>query len=137
MFPVKKGTGLAPRQVSRKTKDDHPLIILTFDEAHTLTDREETPSSTWSNFSNLTHVLHALYRFPLFSIFLSTTGKTSLSASPKNDKSGRVHFRKLDLIQPFTDLGFDVLANKVVLDGTWDLERVTADLHIVYLGRPL
>jgi hypothetical protein len=117
--------------------DDCPLIILAFDEAHTLTDREETPSSTWSNFSNLTHVLHALYRFPLFSIFLSTTGKTLPFASPENDNSGRVHFRKLGLIQPFTDLGFDMLANKVVLDGTWDLERVTRDFHIVYLGRPL
>ena len=40
-------------------------------------------------------------------------------------------------IQPFTDLGFDMLANNVSLDGSWDLARVADDSHIVYLGRPL
>ncbi|KAF8236901.1 hypothetical protein L208DRAFT_1375875 [Tricholoma matsutake] len=45
-------------QVSRKTEDDYPLILLAFDEAHTLTNREETGYATWSNFSILRHVFH-------------------------------------------------------------------------------
>jgi hypothetical protein len=130
-FSVEK----TPRQVSRTT--DYPLIILAFDEAHTLNDEEETPSAMWSNFSNMRHVLHALYRFPLFSVFLSTTGKMTQFTSPENDISGRIFHRNLSLIQPFTDLGFDTLAKKVILDDTCDLECVTHDLHIVYLGRPL
>jgi hypothetical protein len=136
-FSTEKKTRSTLRQVSRTTNGDYPLIILAFDEAHTLTDGEETPSATWSNFSNMRHVLRALYRFPLFSVFLSTTGKISQFTSPEHDKSGRIFHRNLSLIQPFTDLGFDTLANKVILDSTCDLERVTDDLHIVYLGRPL
>jgi photosystem II stability/assembly factor-like uncharacterized protein len=71
---ISKGGRSWAGQVSSKTKDDYSLIILGFDEAHTLT---------------------------------------------------------------FTDLGFDTLAKKVFLGDDWDLERVTADSHIVYLGRPL
>lgn len=136
-FSVQKKTSSIRRQVSRKTEIDYPLIILAFDESHTLTNREETPSATWSNFSNLRHVLRALYRFPLFTIFLSTTGKISQFASPEDDPSKRILLRNLSLIQPFTDIGFDTLAKEVIIDGTWDLEHVTRDSHIVYLGRPL
>jgi hypothetical protein len=99
-----------------------------------LTNREETQ---WSNFSELRHVLRALYRFPVFLLFLSTTRKISLFTSTDEDASRRVLLRELALIQPFTDLGFDTLAKKVSLHNNWDLERVTADSHIVYLGRPL
>ena len=123
-------------QVSGETGDDYPLIILAFDEAHTLTNREETGYIT-SNFSVLRHVFRALYRFPLFALFLSTTGKISQFTSPDEDTSKRIMIRDLILIQPFTDLGFDMLAKRVALDGHWNLERVTADSHIVYLARPL
>jgi hypothetical protein len=84
-------------------------------------------------------VLRALYRFPLFSLFLFTTGKVSQFTSSEDDNSKRNFLRNLSLIQPFTDLDFDILAKKVILS-TWDLERVSGvshDSHIVYLGRPL
>ena len=119
-------------------QDDYPLVILAFDEAHTLTNREDTGNGTnWSNFSVLRHVFRALYRFPLFAVFLSTTGKISQFTSPSEDTWKRIIIGDLLLIQPFTDLGFDTLAMRVDLNGLWDLESVTADSHIVYLGRPL
>ena len=127
----------AKSKVSEKTGHDYPLIIVPFDEAHTLTDREETGYAPWSNFSVLRHVFRALHRFPLFALFLSTTGKISQFISPDEDTSKRIIIGDLILIQPFTDLGFDTLAKPVALDGRWDLERVTADSHIVYMGRPL
>jgi hypothetical protein len=121
-------------QVSGKTEGDYPLLILTFDEAHTLTNREET---AWSNFSVLGYVFRPLYHFPLFALFLSTTGRISQFTSPDEDASTRIILCDLKLIEPFIDLGFDTLANKVALDGTFDLERVTHDTHIVHMGRPL
>ena len=126
-------------RVSGKPSDKYPLIILAFDEAHTLTNREETDndSNTWSNFSVLRHVLRALCHFPLFTLFLSTTGKISRFTSPVQDTSKRIVKHDLALIKPFTDLGFDTLAKQVNLGGGWDLERVTADAHMVYMGRPL
>ena len=134
--PVEKATKKAG-QLSGKTEDDYPLVILAFDEAHTLTNREETGYGTWSNFSVLRHVFRALYRFPLFALFLSTTGKITQFTSPDEDVSKRIIIGDLILTQPFTDLGFDTLAKQVALDGHWDLERVTADSHIVYMARPL
>jgi len=123
------------KRKSKAAKEpDYPLVVLVFDEAHTLTDREEIG---WSNFSVLRHVLRALYRFPLFTLFLSTTGKISRFTSPNEDTSRRIIVGDLILIQPFTELGFDTLAKKVSLDGLYDLEHVTDDSHIVYLGRPL
>jgi hypothetical protein len=125
------------RQVSGKTEDDYPLVILAFDEAHTLINREETGNTTWSNLSVLRHAFRALYRFPLFALFLSTTGKIARFTSPNEDTSKRIIAGDLILIQPFTNLGFDSLAKPVALDGRWDLESVTADSHVVHLGHPL
>jgi hypothetical protein len=51
--------------------------------------------------------------------------------SPEYDKSLRIFLRDLSLIQPFTDLSFDTLAKKASLDGSWDLERVSADSDIL------
>jgi len=122
-------------QVSGKKEDDYPLVILTFDEAHTLTNRVE--ETAWSNFSVLRHVFRTLHRFPLFALFLSTTGRIWQFTSPDEDTSTRIVLRDLKLIQPFIDIGFDTLANPVDLNDKWDLERVTHDSHIVHMGRPL
>jgi hypothetical protein len=119
------------------TKQDDPLIILTFDEAHTLTDRVVTDSGTWSNFSALRHVLRALHRFSLFSLFLSTTGKISqFTSAPEEDDSRRIIAGELFLIQPFTDLGFDTLAEKISV-ADLNLEKFIGDSHMVHIGRPL
>ena len=124
-------------RVSGNQSDKYYLVILAFDEAHTLTNREETENVTWSNFSVQRHVLRALCHFPLFALFLSTTGKISRFTSPVQDTSKRVAKHDSTLIKPFTDLGFDTLAEQVDLGGGWNLERVAADAHIVYMGRPL
>ena len=124
--------------VGSKPEDGFPLVILAFDEAHTLTDREGDREDAWSNFSELRHVLRALHRFPLFSFFLSTTGKISQFTSAKDeDVSRRVILGQLALIQPFTDLGFDTFAEPLSLEVDWYLENVTTDWHIAHLGRPL
>ena len=131
---TKSGTG----QAGGEREDKVPLVILAFDEAHTLTDREGQREGVWSNFSELRHVLRGLHYLPLFSLFLSTTGKISQFTSAKDeDISKRVINGTLTLIQPFTDLGFDTLATPVSLDGSWDLEKVTTDSHMAHLGRPL
>ena len=118
-------------QVSRKA----PLMILVIDEAHGLTRRAQKDGN-WSNFSVLALLLHTLSRLPLFTLFLSTTGKMSQFISPFEDPLNRAVVG-LNLVEPFTDLGFDILAKKVSLDGRWTLEHVILDAHIVHLGHPL
>ena len=135
---LKSTTASGVGKAGSESEDIMPLVILAFDEAHTLTDREGNREAAWSNFSELRHVLRALHRFPLFSLFLSTTGKISQFTSAKDeDVSRRVILGQLALIQPFTDLGFDTLAKPISLEEDWDLESVTTDSHIAHLGRPL
>jgi hypothetical protein len=130
-----------PRRRTRfsgRTPKDGPLIILAFDEAHTLTDMKMTDSTQWSNFSELQHALSALTRFSLFSLFMSTTGKISqFTTARTEDISARILTPKLALIEPFTNLGFDTLARKISLAPPPDLENLTTNAHIAHLGRPL
>jgi hypothetical protein len=125
-------------RLSGRTPKDGPLIILAFDEAHTLTDIKMTNSTQWSIFSKLQHALRALTRFSLFSLFMSTTGEISqFTSAPTEDASARILTGKLVLIEPFTDLGFDTLARKISLAPPPDLENLTTNAHIGHLGHPL
>jgi hypothetical protein len=117
-----------------RTKADGPLIILAFDETHTLT-KQKTPTQR-SNLGELEHVLRALRRFPCFSLFTSTTEQIA-ETSQKPDPSARIFFEVYRPVQPFTDLGFDTLARKVSLDGSCDLGELTSTFHMAHLGRPL
>jgi hypothetical protein len=123
---------------SGRTKEDGPLIILAFDEAHTLAERRTTEFTQWSSFSELQHALRALHRFSLFSLFMSTTGEISQFTSARTeDVSSRILTGKLALIQPFTDLGFDTLARNISLSQAPDLQKLMTNDHIAHLGRPL
>lgn len=99
----------SPTLLTDEPVDIIPLVILAFDEAHTLTDREGVREGAWSNFSELRRVLDVLHRLQLFSLFLSTTGRISQFTSSKDgdgDVSGRIMGSHLDPTQPFIDLGF-------------------------------
>jgi hypothetical protein len=137
---LKSKTTSGTSQVGGEPQDRVPLIVLAFDEAYTLTDQEAGQEAGWSNFSELIHVLRPLHCLPVFSLFLSTTGRISQfrsAAARHEDVSGQVIHGQLALIPPFTDLGFDTLIKPISLEENWDLEKVTTDSHIAHLGRPL
>ena len=143
---TKSSTQLAEMTTKTKALDppplniDEPVIVLAFDEAHTLTNlNQESLSSTWSAFSELLRCLRALNEHRLFSVFLSTTARITRFTSAERDYSPTpVQISgKLLSINPFSDLGFDQLARKIALDGSCTLEEVTSDAHMVTLGRPL
>ncbi|KIM47504.1 hypothetical protein M413DRAFT_22158 [Hebeloma cylindrosporum] len=127
LSPNQKRTPNARGQVLKEA----PFIVLAFDEAHVLTNSESGRS--FSNFSVMRRVLRGLVVFPVFSLFLSTTGKI---AQVKDESKIIVH-GPFKSIPPFTELGFDTFASKVSLDGGVDLEQLTHDSHIARLGRPL
>ena len=115
-----------------------PLVVLAFDEAHTTTERQHAAGEEWSVFNELRHALRRLHSLPLFSLFLSTTGKISqFTSAIEEDLSKRVVEGKLVVIQPYTDLGFDPLARVIAADGSWNLERLTEDLQTCSQGQPL
>ena len=115
-----------------------PFVILAFDEVHTITERHQTGNKEWSIFNELCQALRRLRGLPLFALFLSTTGNISeFTSAMGEDLSKRLVEGKLDIIQPFTDLGFDSLAHPIAASGSWNLERLTEDSQMCSQGRPL
>jgi hypothetical protein len=77
------------------SKSDQHLInflgqcILVFDEAHNLAQMNS--EDTWSAFSKLQRALQSLQHLPIFSVFLSTSGKMSqFTPLPSDDVSNCV-----------------------------------------------
>jgi hypothetical protein len=69
---------LSERVQGKQKAEPHnsvPVVVLAFDEAHTTTQRHQASSEEWSVFDELRHALRRLHGLPLFSLFLSTTGK--------------------------------------------------------------
>ena len=109
--------------------DLEPLVILAFDEAHSLAHKDQP----WSHFSELRRALRALYDQPLFSLFLTTGNVNVLVPSSRNDLSSRIKNRVFSVSRPFTEVGFDHFA----FNDQFDLRVVTSDEHISHFGRPL
>ncbi|KAF8326117.1 uncharacterized protein EI90DRAFT_3128266 [Cantharellus anzutake] len=118
-----------------KLKAQHtPILTLAFDEAHTL-----VPSNTgrgWSAFSSMRRALRGLRLFPIWTLFLSTTGKSDqFSLPPFLDPSSRIIQGELSSVKPFSALGFDRMAMKFREGMT--LNDVTKLPYRLSLGCPL
>jgi hypothetical protein len=110
------------------------VLVLAFDEAHTLFSTNAT--GEWTAFASLRRALRGMRHEPIWSVFLSTTGKsTQFVPPPYLDKSDRVLWGLLHNAVPFTLLGFDTVATKFQDDMT--LEDVTLPSFRYSLGRPL
>ncbi len=122
------------------SKSREEIVVLALDEAHTMTKLlpGADGSPPWSAFSELRRALRALHDHGIFSLFLSTTGKVSqFSWAKEDDPSTRVRTGELDLIMPFTDLGFDQFADKSKMGAEFTVEAAASIDHIVTFGRPL
>ena len=97
--------------------EPEPLIILVFDEAHTLTQvasEDEDEGGAQSPFSHLRRTLRSIRGVNFFSLFISTTGKiTQFTSARAVDPSTRVQTGELSLIPPFTALGWDCLCDRL------------------------
>jgi hypothetical protein len=117
-----------------------PLLSVAADEAHTITGEyiDSVTGQPWSTFNSLRRAFRRLRRLPVWSIFLSTTGKFYQFAPPSHlDKSGRILNGTLVNVTPFSALGFDHLAEKFRSDGRLTLEHVSSLRVRLSFGRPL
>ena len=112
-------------------------VFIAFDEAHTLADSFDDTHE--SRFVVLRRILGSLSSAPLFSFFLSTTGKITQFGQPRGqDASDRINDGSLATPRPYIYLGFDqlmqsrkILARQTTLDDVVSLECVA------HMGRPL
>ena len=112
-------------------------IFVSFDEAHTLTSCYDDHNE--SRFVVLRRALSALSDEPLFSFFLSTTGKvTQFGQARGHDASDRINHGRLASPRPYIFVGFDQLVqHRKIERGTTTLDDVTTLDFIAHLGRPL
>ena len=116
-----------------------PLLLISFDEAHSLTDEiRDRGTKTWTRFTALGLALRSLHHEPFFAIFLSTAGKLrSVHPHLEMHHSFRVQGFTLGVFPPVTAVGFDEFADRVSIDGTWTLTRLASTYHMTHLGRAL
>ncbi|KIL57882.1 hypothetical protein M378DRAFT_357000 [Amanita muscaria Koide BX008] len=119
-----------------------PLIILAYDEAHGLSfpKNEDKPTAPTAH-SQHRQVIRGLRKLPIFSLFLSTTGKVhDHTPPPKYYSSDRLMILTLRLLAPFSALGFDqmVKAHPFTADGqNFGINDVSKVGFMVLFGRPL
>jgi hypothetical protein len=110
------------------------IMVLAFDEAHTLFSSRDAKGGT--PYTSLRRALRGMREYPIWSVFLSTTGKSSQFAPPPHlDPSDRILWGLHLNAIPFTLLGFDQVAGKFQEDMT--LANVTEPSFRYSLGRPL
>jgi hypothetical protein len=116
-----------------------PMAVLAYDEAHVLSDDKYNPlDGTWSIFSELRRNHRRLNKYPIFSVFLSTSGKIQdISPPPRNDKSKRLEQRELMSLTPFTELGFDQMIQPPISEGSVTIDDVSTLKCMAMHGRPL
>ncbi|KAF8519088.1 hypothetical protein BU17DRAFT_47994, partial [Hysterangium stoloniferum] len=135
-YPESPGT----RQQEKQQEPSFPIIFLEFDEAHLLTDKETFREERGhSHFSELRRALRMMHSSPVFSFFLSTTGKISqFTPFRAVDSSTRLMEGRLHLIPPYMDLGFDQsMKGREACDGSHTIDQVAELGFMAHLGRPL
>ncbi|KIM51726.1 hypothetical protein SCLCIDRAFT_1224182 [Scleroderma citrinum Foug A] len=112
-----------------------PLVVISFDESHILTDNPR--DERWTLFSELRRVLRGMVDLPVFSLFLSTAGRFHRFTPEKRlDPSGRIANSILCVLHPISEISFDDIAFPASED-TVMLDRVVEMDWISHLGRPL
>lgn len=108
-----------------------PILILTFDKAHILT--EFVYDQNQLIYSELQHCLSHLSALPIFTLFLSTASKFHLffPERPQETSKQVVQGHKW-LLSSITETGFDQLALSVK-EGWTTLEEVMQDKQICSL----
>ncbi len=119
-------------------RDEGPAeVFIVFDEAHLLTVPFKNGGG--SNFVELRWALQTFRTAPLFTFFLSTTGKVSQFTLPRGyDRSNRMNDGELRIPHPFIYLGFDqLMVCRKILDKYKTLDAITSLDCIAHMGRPL
>ncbi len=113
-----------------------PLVVLAFDEAHTLTDNPPEQKG-WNLYSELRRILRQINHLPIFSLFLSTAGRfDKFSPVIHSDPSARVREPDNRPLDPISEISFDDIAYQA-LKGTVTMDDVVEIDWLSHLGRPL
>ncbi|KAH9014063.1 hypothetical protein EDB84DRAFT_1277877 [Lactarius hengduanensis] len=134
---LNSGSGSTTCAIFAKDPSVFVDIFIAFDEAHSLTT-PFTNEDLWTNFTELRRALRELREYPLWSFFLSTTGKITQFSQPRGlNTSSHINRGKLITPSPFIYLGLDQLmeSRKVNMRNTLD-DVISLDC-VAHMGRPM
>ena len=113
-----------------------PLIVLAFDEAHTLTDNPRGQTE-WNMYSELCQILRQINDLPILSLFVSTAGHfDNFPPAVHSGPSSQVREPESRPLVPISEISFDVIAYPA-LEGTVTIDNVVEIGWLSHLGRPL
>ncbi|KAI0301698.1 hypothetical protein B0F90DRAFT_1667815 [Multifurca ochricompacta] len=125
----------SPRDL--RPEDTHVDIYVMFDEAHSLTNPFSEHDSR-SPFTELRRTLRVFAKKPIWTFFLSTTGKITQFSQPRSaDPSNHIRRGELLTPGPYIYLGFDQLMETRKISKRNTLEDVTLLECVAHMGRPL
>lgn len=115
------------------------LLLINFDEAHSLTEPivDKSSKAELTRFLVLRRALRSLNFEPFFALFLSTAAKFRSFTPRVSRDSSQIYKAILIVYPPITSVGFDEFADRVSIDGSWTLTRLASTYHITHLGRAL
>jgi hypothetical protein len=118
-------------------KSKYVDVFITFDEAQTLV--ESVSGKGESRFIVLRRALSSVSTCPLFTFFLSTTGRITQFLHPQDqDPSNRISNGSCSMPHPYIYLGFDQLMQSCKVFKRWNtLKDVTSLECAAHMGRPL
>jgi len=129
--PMKKRRTSNPKSQASK----HPLVVLAFDEAHTLTEPQDKDS--WSCFGEMRRAIRGLHTLSFFTLFISTSGTLfGITPTTGHNISARMLLEG-EVMLPFCEVGFDMFAKYVDFRETVKLSQITSEEHLTSYGRPL
>ncbi|KDQ51683.1 hypothetical protein JAAARDRAFT_210966 [Jaapia argillacea MUCL 33604] len=127
---------LEARPPKARSDSGAPLVVLAYDEAHSLFNlKDNSPSRS---IVELRHALRSLAQKPLFSLFLSTSSEITRSTKPRDhDASLRIVIGDFMSVPTFTLTGFDQLARVIDNSTPRCLRDISTFDWISHLGRPM
>ena len=120
-------------------ENDDVKLMLYFDEAHVLTQRN-VPNDPYEKnmYDVLCSCLNSFLFFPVFAIFLSTTSNTKELAPARSvATSARAHESSNALQGPITETPFDCSSRFPIALGTLKLRDVSKVEFMAQFGRPM
>ncbi len=112
-------------------------IFITFDKAHSLTT-PFTDEDLQTNFTELWRALRELRDYPLWTFFLSTTGKITQFSQPRGlNTSSRINWGKLITPSLYIYLGLDQLMESRKINMRNTLDDIISMDCVAHMGRPM
>jgi hypothetical protein len=126
------------KKLSRWNKSEKIMIVIYFDEAHSLTGQKARTDDEKSLYDHLCSCFNRFLASPIFIIFLSTNSSLVEFAAPRAlAKSARIRGGNAVTNPPITETPFDCMPGFMLEPGELNIRDISKISFMAKFGRPL